>query len=77
MQRQMRVLLKPFDDEGAVWLQNAPSMATHLAGLNRAGGAMALRPLHNRRNRDTETGRHNPAAVAIHDRGDNALAKIV
>jgi hypothetical protein len=73
----MRFLIQSFDDESAVWLQNALSIAAHLAGLNRAGGAMPLRPFDDRRNRDTEPGRHHPAAVAIQNRSDNPLAKII
>jgi hypothetical protein len=54
MQRQVRLLLKPLDNEGAMRLKNALAMATHLAGRNRACPAVPLRPLHHRRYRNPE-----------------------
>src|SRR4051812_6676811 len=35
VKRQMRRLLQPFHDEGAVWLQHALAMSAHLTGRYR------------------------------------------
>src|SRR6202167_1297063 len=46
VQRQMRGLLDPLDDEGAVRLQNPPTMPAHLAGRDAPRRPITLRPLH-------------------------------
>jgi len=47
VKRQMRRLTNPLSDEGAMRLKHRLAVAAHLTGRYRAGGAMALRPLHN------------------------------
>lgn len=44
VQRQVRVLVDPLDDEGSVRLQNAFAMAAHLSRRYRAGRTITLRP---------------------------------
>jgi len=77
MQRQMRLLVDPPNDEGAMRLKNPATVATHLAGRDTAGPPVALRPLHNRRNRNAKPRRHRPATPASLNRTNNALAKII
>src|SRR3546814_4891503 len=64
VQCQVRDLLDPLNNEGAVRLQNTLAIAAHLAGRNAARGTNALRPLHDRRNRNLEPTRHRTATVA-------------
>jgi len=77
MQRQMRILLQPLDDQGPVRLQHVFAVSAHLTGRHRAGGAMALRPLHHGGDRNPEPGRHHPARLAGQDRRDDAFAQII
>jgi hypothetical protein len=72
----MRGLADPIDNKGTVRLKDALAMASHLAWSNRAGHTMTLRPLHNRGNRDAETRRYCPAALAGLNRRNDALPKI-
>src|SRR3954451_4934646 len=73
MKRQMWGLVDPLHDEGAMRLKHALAMPAHLAGRHRAGGAMALRPLHHRRNRNADPRRNQPAAIAGQNRRYNTL----
>jgi hypothetical protein len=57
-------------------LEHPLAMPAHLARCCRAGRAITLRPLHNRRNGDTEPGRNGPAALPRQDRCNHPLAKI-
>jgi hypothetical protein len=42
MQRQMRRLSDPFDDEGAMRIKHRLAVAAHLAGRNRADRPLPL-----------------------------------
>ena len=42
VQRQMRRLADPFQDEGAMRFQHALAVSAHLAGRHRAGRTIAL-----------------------------------
>src|SRR5277367_6195343 len=77
MQRQVRCLMEPLRDEGAVWLQQSLAMSAHLAGRDRTRRPMALTPLHHRRNRNPEPFRNRPTAPASRNRRNDTLAKII
>jgi|TARA_Y100000031_G_scaffold93794_1_gene102904 hypothetical protein len=42
MQRQMWLLIDPFDDEVAVWLKDPATVSTHLIRRNTTGPAVTL-----------------------------------
>lgn len=63
MQRQVKCLVDPPDDEVAVRLQDPFAMTAHLAWRHRAGRVLTLRLLHHRRTRNTEPGPDRPAAL--------------
>ena len=48
MERQVRRLLDPLDDEIAIRYKNDLAMPAHLAGRNAPGSPVALTPLHHR-----------------------------
>lgn len=77
MQRQMRRLANPFADEGAMRLKHRLAVAAHLAGRDRAGRAMTLRPLHHRRYRNAKSQCDRATALALRNRSDNALPQII
>jgi len=57
-------------------LKYAPAMPTHLPGRDRARRTMTLRPLHNRRDGNTEPCRDRPAGLPGKNRCNYPLAKI-
>ena len=63
MQRHMRRLADPPRDKGAVRFQHHLAVTTHLARRDRAGRTIALRPLHDRGNRNAEPRRNRSAAL--------------
>lgn len=73
----MRVLLQPLGKEAAMWFQNAFAVTAHLAGSNRSGRAMALRPLHHRRNGHLETRSHCTTTLAVQNGCYNTFTKII
>ncbi len=77
MQRQVRILPRPLSDEGAVRFQNALAMAAHLPRRHRARCPLPLRPLHHRRDGNTEPSRHGTARLTAENRCHNAPAKII
>jgi hypothetical protein len=77
VQRQVRGLLDPLQDKGAMRIKQWFAMSAHLAGGNRSGRPVALRPLHHRGNRNAKPQSHRAAALAAQNRRNHALAKIV
>jgi hypothetical protein len=77
MQRQMRRLTNPFPDEGAMRLKHRLAVAAHLAGRNRTGRAMTLRPLHHRRYRNAKPQCYRATTITLRNRSDNALPQII
>ena len=77
VQRQMRRLADPFQDEGAMRFQHALAVSADLAGRHRAGRTIALRPLHHRRYRNAKSRRHRAAALAANDCRNNTLSQII
>ena len=75
--RQVRGLLDPLQDKGAMRIKQWFAMSAHLAGGNRSGRPVALRPLHHRGNRNAKPQSHRAAALAAQNRRNHALAKIV
>lgn len=71
VQDQLRRPTDPFLDEGAMRFQCPLAGPTHLAGRNRDGRAIALRPLHRRRHRNPKARRNRPAALAADNRPDS------
>lgn len=74
MQRQMRLLVDPADDEGPVRLKNSAPVPAHLTRCNTPGPAVELRPLHHARNRNLKSRRNSAATLARRYRRNNPLA---
>jgi hypothetical protein len=64
VQRQVRRLADPFQNEGSMPLEHSLAVSTHLARRHRTGPAIALRPLHHRGHRNSEPARNRSAALA-------------
>ena len=77
MQGQMRRLPDPLSDKVAMRFQEPLSVATHLAGLHRAGRPVTLRPLDHRRDCHAEARGHCAAALALRHRRYDALTQII
>lgn len=75
MQCQMRGLVDSLLNEIPVRFQNALSVATHLARLDRTAHSVALRPFNGGRNCNPKTSRDRPAALASFNRKYDALAQ--
>jgi len=77
MQRQVRNLRDPLDDERPMRGQNPLAVATDLARRNRARRPVALVPFYHRGHRYTKPRCYRPAALATRHRRHNTLAKII
>jgi hypothetical protein len=77
MQRQVRGLVDPLHNEGAMRLQKPLAMPAHLARRNRTCRTIALRPFHHGRNRNTEPFGNRSAALTGSHRRNNTPSKII
>ncbi len=77
MQRQMRGLLQPFDNERPVRLQDWSAVAAHFARCDRSRSTLPLGPLHNRGNRNPKPNRNRSAAFPSRHGCHNAFSKII
>ena len=76
MQRQMRLLVDPGDNELPMGLKYPAAVTAHLAGRNTPGPPVALRPLNHARNRNPKPGRYSAATLHRQNRRNNTLPQI-
>src|SRR5579883_219974 len=77
MERQMRCLLDPLDNESPVRIENALAMSAHPGRRDRTSGPMPLRPLHHRGNGDAEPFCYRTAALARKNRRHNTFPQVI
>ena len=74
---QMWRLAEPLHDERSMRIKHSLAVSAHLAGRDRAGGAVTLRPLHNRRNLNAKPHSSRPAALALRNCRNHPPTQIV
>jgi hypothetical protein len=77
MRRQMRDLADPFLYEGTMRFKHGLTVATHLAGRDRARRPIALRPHHHRQHRNPKPRCHRATALTPCNRRNHTLTQII
>src|SRR6478609_7722875 len=67
----------PFQDEGSMRLEHPFAVSAHLARRDRASPPIALRPLHDRGNRNSEPGCGRSTAFTTQNRSNDTLTQII